>query len=82
MSTSKMKQEIIKELSIADDATVKDIYGVLKTIRQKYPSPSWDELSQIQKRKIETGIKQLKDGKGKDARKITETLAKKYGIKS
>ncbi|MBS4063578.1 MAG: hypothetical protein KGZ74_03415 [Chitinophagaceae bacterium] len=81
MSTAQMKKQIIKELNSADDATVKDIYGVLKTIKQQHLSPSWKELSLQQKQKIETGLKQLKEGKGKDAMKVTETLVKKYGIK-
>lgn len=81
MGTAQMKKAIIKEVSLADDATVKNIYGVLKTVKQQYLSPSWDELNPQQKQKIETGLKQLKEGKGKDAIKVSQTLAKKYGIK-
>lgn len=81
MSTAQMKKQIIKELNSAYDATFKNIYGVLKTIKQQHPSPSWIELSLQQKQKIETGLKQLKEGKGKDAMKVTETLVNKYGIK-
>lgn len=81
MSISQMKTELIKELRNADEATIKNMYGILKTSRQKNISPAWKELSEAQKAKIEKGLQQLKDGKGLDALKVTATLKKKYGIK-
>ena len=77
-----MKNELIKELSKADDMTIKNMYGVFKIVRQNKNSPGWNELSDTQKEKINTGIQQLKEGKGLDALKVTSALRKKYGIKS
>ena len=81
MSTQQMKKEILKEINNASDSALKDIYGIIKTIKQQHQSPMWDDLTPLQKQKIETGLRQLKEGKGKNAVKVTETLAKKYGIK-
>lgn len=77
-----MKNELIKELSSADEVTIKNMYGVLKTLRQNKNTPGWKELSVLKKEKIDTGLKQLKEGKGLDAMKLTSVLEKKYGIKS
>ncbi len=82
MSIKQMKNELIKELSNADEITIKNMYGVLKTVRQNKLSPGWNELSISQKEKIKTGLEQLKDGKGLDAMKVTLAIQKKYGIKS
>lgn len=81
MGTRQMKEAIIKELNKADEAVIKGMYGVLKTIKQDYKSAQWDELTKVQKQKIETGLQQLKEGKGVDAFKATNAIAKKYGIK-
>jgi hypothetical protein len=77
-----MKNELIKELSKADEMTIKNMYGVFKIVRQNKNSPGWNELSDTQKEKIDTGLQQLKEGKGLDALKVTSALRKKYGIKS
>lgn len=81
MSIRQMKNELIKELNNADEITIKNMYGVLKTVRQNKNSPTWYNLSVTQKEKINTGLQQLKDGKGLDAMKVTTALKKKYGIK-
>lgn len=81
MSIRQMKNELIKELSNADEITIKNMYGVLKTVRQNKNSLAWNDLSITQKEKINTGLQQLKDGKGLDAMKVTSALKKKYGIK-
>ncbi len=81
MSIRQMKNELIKELSNADEITIKNMYGVLKTVRQSKDSQLWNTLSVVQKEKIETGLKQLKEGKGLDAINVTTALKKKYGIK-
>lgn len=82
MSIRQMKNELIKELSNADETTIKNMYGVLKTVRQNKSSPTWNELSISQKERIDAGLQQLKEGKGLDAMKVTSALRKKYSIKS
>jgi DNA topoisomerase IA len=77
-----MKNELIKELSKADEMTIKNMYGVFKIVRQNKNFPGWNELSDTQKEKIDAGLQQLKEGKGLDALKVTSALRKKYGIKS
>lgn len=81
MSTAQMKKTIINELNKADEALVKSIYSVLKVAKQQHASPSYAALTKEQKQKIENGLQQLKSGKGKNALTITDSLAKKYGIK-
>lgn len=81
MSIRQMKNELIRELSNADEITIKNMYAVLKTVRQNKNFPTWYDLSVSQKEKINTGLQQLKDGKGLDAMKVTLALKKKYGIK-
>lgn len=81
MSIRQMKNELIKELSNADENTIKNMYGVLKTVRQNKNSLGWNDLSITQKEKINTGLQQLKEGKGLDVMKVTTALKKKYGIK-
>lgn len=76
-----MKNELLKELGKADEDTIKSMYDVFKMVSQQKGSPCWSELSDEQKKKIDLGLKQLKEGKGISARKVTESLAKKYGIK-
>ncbi|MBX9783637.1 MAG: hypothetical protein K2X48_10120 [Chitinophagaceae bacterium] len=82
MSTNQLKAAILKEINGADATTLKDIYAVIKTIKEQKASPAWDELTDLQKRKIETGLTQLREGKTVNARSFTESLKKKYGIKA
>jgi translation initiation factor 1 (eIF-1/SUI1) len=81
MSTAQMKKTIINEVNKADEALVKSIYSVLKVAKQQHSSPSFAELTSDQKQKIEIGLQQLKNGKGKNVITITNSLAKKYDIK-
>jgi len=82
MSIKQMKSELLKELDKADESTIKSMYDVFKMVSQQKGGPSWVDLSAEQKKKIDLGIKQLKEGKGISAKKVTESLAKKYGIKA
>ncbi len=77
-----MKNELLKELGKADEGTIKSMYDVFKMVSRQKESPSWNDLSDEQKKKIDLGLKQLKEGKGISAKKVTESLEKKYGIKA
>lgn len=82
MSTARIKEAIVKELKDADTATLKQFYGLIKTMKQQNASPQWGELTIEQKSQIEKGLKQLKEGKGINARSFTSSLQKKYGLKA
>ncbi|MFY7839464.1 MAG: hypothetical protein ACOVP7_04265 [Lacibacter sp.] len=82
MSIKQMKSELLKELDKADENTIKNMYDVFKMVSQQKSSPSWEDLSHAQKEKIDLGLKQLKEGKGISAKKLTDSLQKKYGIKA
>ncbi|RXK59692.1 hypothetical protein ESA94_11540 [Lacibacter luteus] len=82
MSIKQMKSELLKELDKADESTIKSMYDVFKMVSQQKNSPSWKDLSDVQKMKIDMGLKQLKEGKGISAKKVTDSLQKKYGIKA
>jgi hypothetical protein len=82
MSTAQIKEAIAKELKDADAATLKDFYGLIKTIKQQKQTQRWEDLTPLQKNQIETGLKQMKEGKGINARKFTLSLQKKYGLKA
>lgn len=76
-----IRKKLIEEIKTAPESTVKELYKLHALVKsEKNNNLNWLSLTDTQKNKIETGLQQLKEGKGVSAKKATIQLAKKYGL--
>ena len=81
MNATNLKIKLIKEIDSLDNKNVKELYGiVMNFINGKVESENWDNLTEIQKAGIESGLNQLDQDKGISHDMVMEELKKKYGI--
>ncbi|MGC4101300.1 hypothetical protein [Ferruginibacter sp.] len=78
---SAIRKKLIEEINKAPESTVKELYKLHSLVKQeKMDKTAWQTLTEPQKVKISTGLRQLKEGKGITAKKAMSALTKKYGL--
>ncbi len=76
-----IKKKLIEEINNASESTVKELYKLHSLVKaEKNNNTSWSALTDSQKEKIETGLQELREGKGIPVKKAMAHLTKKYGL--
>ena len=76
-----IRKKLIQEIHNASESTIKELYKLHSLVKvEKANGMDWSALTDAQKTKIETGLRELKEGKGISAKKATAHLTKKYGL--
>ncbi|MGG9962010.1 hypothetical protein [Ferruginibacter sp. SUN106] len=76
-----IRKKLLEEINNAPESTIKELYKLHSLVKEeKNNGLNWSALTDIQKIKIETGIQELKEGKGITAKKALAHLTKKYGL--
>jgi hypothetical protein len=76
-----IRKKLIEEINNASESTVKELYKLHALVKaEKNINTGWSALTDSQKENIETGIKELNEGKGIPIRKAMSQLTKKYGL--
>jgi len=82
MSATNLKIKLIKEIDSLDNKNIDKLYGiVMNFINGQVESESWENLTEVQKAGIDSGINQLDQNKGISHNMVMEELKKKYEIK-
>ena len=66
METAEIKLEIFRYIDNLENYKLKKIYDLLFSNQQKDKADFWDNLSDLEKKDIELGIKDLDEGKSKN----------------
>ncbi len=81
MKAATIRKKLIEEINNAPEKDLKDLYNLHSIIKEeKNNGFKWSDLTEYQKLKIQTGLQQLKNGEGVDAKLALTALGKKYGI--
>lgn len=76
-----IRKKLIEEINKAPESMVEELYKLHALVKEeKINGISWINLTNSQKVKIETGLKELKEGKGISSKKAMAQLTKKYGL--
>ncbi len=76
-----IRKKLIEEINNAPESMVKELYKLHTLVKEeKFNGISWINLTDSQKVKIETGLKELKEGKSISSKKAMAQLTKKYGL--
>ena len=76
-----IKKKLIEEIKGASESTVKELYKLHSLVKaEKDENLSWSALTEFQKETIETGLQQLREGKGINTKKAMAHLTKKYDL--
>ena len=76
-----IRKKLIDEINNASESTVKELYKLHALVKSERNSGTgWSALSDSQKENIETGLKELNEGKGIPIKKAMLRLTKKYGL--
>jgi hypothetical protein len=71
MNTASIRQQLISDISAASEDDLKKIYRLHTLLKEeKLNGITWKNLTAEQKNKIETGLEQLKAGKGIPVKKL------------
>jgi len=82
MNATNLKIKLIKEIDSLDNKNIDKLYGiVMNFINGQVESESWENLTEVQKAGIDSGINQLDQNKGISHNMVMEELKKKYEIK-
>lgn len=77
MSTTEIKQSLIKSIGALKGKELREVQGLLMNyVNAK--TLSWDDLSQRERSAIEEGVKQLDAGKGISHKKVISKIRKRY----
>jgi hypothetical protein len=76
-----IRKKLIDEINNASESTVKELYKLHALVKaEKNNSAGWSALTDSQKENIETGLRELNEGKGIPIKKAMSQLTKKYGL--
>lgn len=81
MDGTEIKIKMFKQIDSLDKKDLEQLYGMfLNFLNGKVSSNNWDDLSEEQKKGLETGIYELDSDQGIPNDVVMEELRKKYGI--
>jgi predicted transcriptional regulator len=71
-----LKEEVKKHIDLADESTLKAVYSLLEDGRQE---GWWDNISDGERDAIETGLKQMEEGKTTPHEEVMKKYSKWFG---
>lgn len=76
-----IRKKLLEEINNASESTVKKLYKLHSLVEEERNNNiDWSRLSGSQKESIETGLKELSQGKGIPIKKAMTQLIKKHGL--
>ena len=81
MTNAAIRSDLLHKIEGLNAQQLKQFYGLIQNYLNGIESTEeWHSLTNLQKEKIETGIRQANEGMTRPVAKVTERLRRKHGL--